>query len=423
MSAPVPDAWSRFHRILAEIASAPESEALGALVLGVLSRQAEGRTLFASPELVEGMAREHGVSAEQAELPSANVLTVLKRGPQAETEHLLLAGLAVHGLASGTVGSERASQLERFARHAVWLESCTAYEVFPFVDLILADHDAARVYGAVAAAVLGEDTASVAARARNAARLTVLTRSTSPAAVAPLGRVTAKVTDPASRAFLASVADEALVASARTERTERAPLASPGAPAAPDVSSVRGRLDRPPPASGLRGLLRLVTGVALFQWIARLLMASVGLRAEGEIALTSGGDLRIRRTTRLLGKVVRDREDVVPRAALERVGRHARYPALSLLIGALALAGGVVLGGLVLVDGARSGDTLLLLAGAAAVLGGGLCDLVASAFAAGRRGRVSVFVHAPRQTVCVSGVEGGEAEHWLAAFEAAAPAS
>jgi hypothetical protein len=167
----------------------------------------------------------------------------------------------------------------------------------------------------------------------------------------------------------------------------------------------------------------LVSGVALFQWLSRLLMAAVGLRSEGAITLTSAGDLRVQRTTRLLGKVIRERDELVPRAALERVGRHARYPALTLLVGALALASGVVIGGLVLVDGARSGDTFLLLVGAVAVLAGGLCDLLASAFAAGRRGRVSVFVQAPRQRVCVSGVEDGEAERLLSAFEGAGAAS
>jgi hypothetical protein len=410
MSAPVPDARTRFHRIVAEIASSPEGDALGALVLDVLSRQAEARTLFAGPELVASLADQRGLTAERAQLPSANVRVVLSRGPVAETEHLLLAGLAVHGLALAPAGPGRAAQLERFARHALWLESATAYEVFPFVDLLLPEADAALVYRALADAVLGEDLPTVPARARNAARLTVLARSESRMARVERTRLAALVVDPLARALLAGAGAPGGGAGAD-------PSGSPS----PEAPSVHGRLDRPPPASGLRGLLRLVSGVALGQWLARLLMASVGLRSEGEIALTPGGDLRIRRTTRLLGRVVREREELVPRAALERVGRHARYPALLLLTGALALAAGVVIGGLVLVDGARSGDTVLLLTGALAVLGGGLCDLLASALVAGRRGRVSVFVQAARQRLCVSGVDDGAAERLLAAVESVAP--
>ncbi|MBC7307707.1 MAG: hypothetical protein H5T80_12445, partial [Dietzia sp.] len=115
MSAPLTETPPKFERVLAEIASAEHREALAALVLGALSRQAEGRTLFVGADLADSMAAQHGVEAEQAQLPSANVLAVLRRGPVTETEHLLLAGLAVIGL--GTVpDAERSPQLERFAR-------------------------------------------------------------------------------------------------------------------------------------------------------------------------------------------------------------------------------------------------------------------------------------------------------------------
>ncbi len=393
MSAPVTDARTKLERVLAEASASEHRDALGALVLGALSRQAEGRTLFVGPELADTMAAQSGIDAEKAQLESANVLALLKRGPSTEAEHLLLSALAVKGLGA-VPEAERKAQLARFARHAVWLETSTPYEVFGFVDLALAEGDAATVWRAVADAVLADDVAGAAARARNAARISALCRSSASAASAEIDRLLADARDPATRALVAALSGRSVY----------------------DPHVVRGRLDRVPPRSGLRGAVRLFSGFALLQWVARFLAASVGFRADGEIALTSVGDVRLRATTSLLGRVIRDREETLPRSGLSRVGRYARFPALSLLVGALGLAVGIVVGGVVLIDGIRSGDTLLLLAGAGVVLAGGLCDLVATLVAAARRGEVSLFVEGPKRSICVSGIPTDEAERFLAAF-------
>ncbi|MEM1416356.1 MAG: hypothetical protein AAGH15_15715, partial [Myxococcota bacterium] len=89
------------------------------------------------------------------------------------------------------------------------------------------------------------------------------------------------------------------------------------------------------------------------------------------------------------------------------------------LLGALAFAGGIAAGGLWLFEGVRSGETVLLLAGAGAIaLGAGLDLLLALALPA-RAGRVSVELHLmPRGRLALVGVEREAAELFLQSLRA-----
>lgn len=389
------------HRVVEEVRGHPRREAVGALALDVLSRQAEGRTLFAGKEHVEARAEHHGVKREDADVGGTNLLAVLERGPESARERGLVAAFAVDafGRRLAEAGDDEAKQLvERFVRHADWLEVGTPYAVYSFVDALLGDGGSAPVWRAVAEAALVDARSGGGprhdARARNAARLSALASSRSPAAREALVRV-------------ASEADDRVVCALARELG--------GEPADPDGTRLAGRLGPPrrPPA---RAVLRLVTGVAAFAWLLRLSGRLVGVRRDVEVELVPGG-LVVRREFRLLGRTVRRSEERYTMSALAGVGREVRYPMLHLLVGLVALSVGVLAGGLLAFDALRTGETLLLLLAAALVLVGGGLDLALDVLVPAREGRVSVdLTLLPGRSVRLEGVAVDEADRFVEAL-------
>ena len=93
------------------------------------------------------------------------------------------------------------------------------------------------------------------------------------------------------------------------------------------------------------------------------------------------------------------------RDALVSVARATRYPAIRLLVGALALALGIVVGGILVGDGVRSGETYLLIAGAVLVLAGGLVDLALAVLWPASKGRAVLdLVIAPKTVLSLADV-------------------
>jgi hypothetical protein len=117
----------------------------------------------------------------------------------------------------------------------------------------------------------------------------------------------------------------------------------------------------------------------------------------------------------LLGRTLRDRDVVVPRAALARATREVRYPRLALYLGLLSLALGSYLGLAAFADGVRAASPSLLLWGIA-IIGVGLgLDFVLYSLAPGMRGRCRLVV-VPRdgRALCVAGVDTARADAFLA---------
>jgi hypothetical protein len=133
------------------------------------------------------------------------------------------------------------------------------------------------------------------------------------------------------------------------------------------------------------------------------------------VSLTDEGGVRVKTHTELLGRTLRDRDVVVPRAALVRATRDVRYPSLAMYAGLLALAVGSYLGVATFVDGVRAASPSLLATGLAVVaLGLGL-DFVLSSVAPGLRGRCRVlFVSRDGTRLCVGDVDAGRADVLLA---------
>lgn len=366
----MPTSSDTIRRIAAEAKEHPERARLGPLAYDVLVRQAEGRALFAAREVVEARAEQHGVSRQSAESPSGNVLAILERGATSDVEQKLVVAFAVLGFrALATTAKDADSVAERFVRAADWLELATPFVVYPFVDLLLDEATVARVQRALGDAVLADQDGSAGSRARNAVRLSALAASSSPSAAAERARIAPGLVDPAVREQLFALApDESLTT-------------APGA----RISGPLGRV----PKGGLLGFLRLATGLALLQWIGRGLGFLVGVRRVGEVALVGGG-LSVVRRLELLGRTVRTSEETWTRSSLVTAARTVRYPALPALVGALALALGILAGSFLATEAVASGETLLLWIGAALLLGGAVFDLGLSVLLPAREGRVSL---------------------------------
>jgi hypothetical protein len=388
MPEPTPVRLADVEAAVGALRAKPEDKrrVLAALAYDVLSRQAEGRTVYAGQKLVQSRAEEHGVDADAASTRAGNLLSILERGAETPLERALVAAFAVAGFgdAAGgdSAGRQASERLFRFVRHADWLEVCTDFRVYPFVDELLdaalAGHVWRELAQAVADEATGRDGELPRVRARNAARLSALASSRTDAARGALRSVVSS-----------SALDE-------VTRHVASTLAGDGAASAVPASLlIEGELGRAR-RGGAVETLRWVSGWAILAWLLRGLAFLLGVRRRAEVRLGRAG-LEVRSRTTLLGRVIREQEETWRLEALETASRQVRYPSLHLLVGVLCGSLGLLSGGLFLFDGARSGELVLLGVGAALIVGGAGLDLVLDVLVPGARGKASVELHARAQ--------------------------
>lgn len=368
------------------------SPRLAALVFDVLSRQGEGQLLFAGKEFVDGRVAEHDV--QETEAGGENVVELLRRGPSNRREYALLGALAVEGLRPhlGVAG-----KLTRFVRHADWLELSTPYSLYALVDPVLGE-DAAPLWEAVAGAAAKEQGTGPRQTARRALHLAALAQSAHGRAAVLLGEL-AQGEDPETAKLAAALAGKAM------------PTGSTGQGIAGVVTTV--------PVGGWRGALRLVTGWAVAQWVGRGIMAALGWRRRVELRL-AGQTLEVAEETQLFGRSVGKRSQSVALRAVASAGRSDRRPVAPFLVGAGALSLGVLTGALGVIEGLRSGETLLLGVGAALVAAGVAIDLAVHHFAQGLRGNVLVEVDLlPKRRLTLTGISEDAAESFVDALQTA----
>ena len=400
------------RRLADEVASHADRDALGALAYDVLSRQAEGKALFAGRDFVEKRAAEHGVTRERAQIASGNLLATLERGAESDSERAAVAAFAVHGFGRRLVSSpdDAPTTVGRLVRHTDWLELATPYSVLPFVDAVLDAEHAAVVWKEIAHAVVddasGHGGATAGVRARNAARLSALAASGATSARTALEAVgDTQGIDTATRALAIAL----LAGTGGGDAREGSATRGRGGP------RLRGRMLAPRRRGALQ-LVRWVSGWALIAWIARGIGALLGIRRDAELALGDQG-LELREERFVLGRKVGEAVSRLAISSIVEAGREVRYPSLHLLIGVLALSFGLLFGGLVLFDGARSGELTLMLAGAALALTGAGLDLALDVLVPARRGRVSVDLAVHRGRVVRVGRVGlDEADRFLGAL-------
>jgi hypothetical protein len=391
---------SEVERAARAVAALDGAGALCALVFDVVSRQAEGGTLFSGEKFIEGRAEAHGVTREAAETPLGNVLSLLERGPETALHWALLSALFARGFADAVRAKpgQRKQLCAKLAVHCAFLEVQSPYRVLAALPHLSDAELAGDVYAALGELVLDEDAPapSAAHRARNAGRIAALEAAAAPAARAALERVEREARDGYSRAL--------------------ASLALGRAPRLPEPKCIlSGRAGRFPRGAAL-SLLSWLSGFALLRWIGRVALSAIGCRREVELELL-GEAVRVRKRMRLLGRVVRDDEQVHPVARLCVARRSQRYPALQVALGACSFALGLLLGGLFVFDAFRVGDGSLWAFAALFLLGGAALDLAFGVVIPGRVGRVVLDLDLERrQRISITGVPIEQADALLAAL-------
>lgn len=358
-------------RAVAEVRVHPHARALAALCYDVLSAQAEERNLKLARRNVRMRAAAHRVVRGHADTAEGNVLVLLDRGPERSAQWALLGAFAVRGLAEKleeASTAERREILERFARHADWLELSTAYAPYRFVKTLLSDEQQDTLIEALEGAVLApSDGPSLAAhRARAMLRVHVLSMLERPGSRVALARLAETTPD----SWVRALAHHAL-------GSEPPPML--------EGFEVKGTWGRVPRISAMR-VLAYLSGIALLQVIARGIAYALGLERTGRVRLEPNA-LHVRRETRLFGRTVRVSDTAYALRDVACALREVSMPAFQVLFGALALATGVVLGVIWLSDAVARGDRELLLSAAAAVGVGALLDLGLSGWGRFRRER------------------------------------
>jgi hypothetical protein len=358
-------------RAVSEVREHPHARTLAALCFDVLSAQAEERSLKLGRRTLRIRAAAHRVVRTQAETGEGNLLVLLDRGPERSAQWALLGAFAVRGLndkLEDASAAERREILERFARHADWLELSTGYAPYRFVKTLLSDEHQDVLIDALEGVVLApSDGPSLAAhRARATLRMHVLSTLERPGSRMALGRLAETTPD----SWLRALAHHALGSEA---------------PQALEGFEVRGTWGRVPRISALR-VLSYFVGIALLQAIGRGIAYALGLERTGRVRLETHA-LHVRQETRLFGRTLRVSDTSY---ALRDVGcalREVSIPAFQVLFGALALAVGVLLGVIWLSDAIARGERELLFSAALAVGVGALLDLLLSGWGRLRRER------------------------------------
>lgn len=400
-----PEDTGAIDQIAREARSHAEKERLGALALDVLSRQAEARVLFAGREFVDKRAADHDVTHERAATAHGNLRTILERGPETDSERMLVAAFAIVGLDARYAKADdedKKTVVDRFARQVDWLEAATPYSVWVLVDRVASDALCAAFWDEVAQNVVddaGDRSRAASMRGRNTARIAALAEATSAGGKRALENVAASRLDPVTTGILAAITGTS-------------------APAKTAQVVVRGRV-RSPRRVGAARVLALVTGYAMIAWASRGIAALAGIRREAELAL-EGKDIAVRVRRFAFGRQIREQSDRVALTSVVSAGREVRYPSLHLYVGAIALAIGILVGGTWIFEGARSGELVLLSIGAGLLLGGALLDLALDVLVPAQRGRVLLEVALHRgRTVLVDGIAVEDADRFLEAMRAA----
>jgi hypothetical protein len=382
MSMSLPSVAS-LDRAASETRQHPHARPLAALCFDMLSAQAEARGLSTGRRGVRVRAAAHRVVRAQAETAEGNLLTLLERGPDRSAQWALVGAFAVRGLddkLEDSSAAERREILERFARHADWLELSTPYAPYRFVKGLLSEaHQDALIEALEGVVLAPSDGPSLAAhRARAMLRVHVLTTLDRPGARVALARLAETTPD----SWIRTLSQHAL-------GTEPLPTI--------DGFEVKGTWGQLPRISLVR-VLSYVVGWALIAALGRTLAYGLSLERTGRVRLESNA-LHVRRETRLFGRTLRVSDASY---ALHDVGcalREVSVPGFQVLMGALALAIGVVLGVVWLSDAIARGDRDLLITGALALGIGALLDLLLAGWGRLRRERAGFELLVDRRRV------------------------
>jgi hypothetical protein len=157
-----------------------------------------------------------------------------------------------------------------------------------------------------------------------------------------------------------------------------------------------------------------LTGILLVLRGGRLLAAVVlKYRQPAEVRVTEDS-IRVSARTEILGKVLRERTFLIPKAGLLRAVREIRYPHVGMYAGLIALALGSYLGVSLIVDGLRAASLSMVGMGALLALLGLGIDFASASLFPGGSGRCRVILVPRRGSVlCIGSVDPKLADRLL----------
>jgi hypothetical protein len=385
----------------AEVVSAidehPHHEALIRLVKRVAVDASERRNQSFASRTIAGHeqhvpALPDGLTHADLDTPYGNVASVIGQGVATSSEALLLGTLLAL-----SAREEPASEDEeqRLVAHFTWLAAHTPCDALLALDAAAGDREGlwralARIASepAEVAADFGRTEALLAAAALGSAQ--------SAAAASPRTRALARVEDPPVRALLAAggIAGEPL----------------------------RGELLPTPFGAVATAILALTLVLGAAQLVRLVARLAFGYQRPAAFTLTERG-LELTYRVELLGKVLKERTQLVPLANLSSVTREVQYPRAGLYAGLAALVIGTYFGMGLFVDAVRvpGGSSSLLAMAVALIVAGLALDFVLSSGLDGLRGRCRLLVE-PRKgkAICLGAIDALKADEMLQSVTAVA---
>ena len=377
------------HPHLSALASLVRASALDA-TLGRRGDYASRPRAGSGPATGPGHLPE-GLTAEDAETPYGNVLTVLEYGASTLEQRAMLGALMAHSLRLAPPSDGEASR--EIALHLVWLAAHTPCDALSALDEALAD-SAAELWQGVASVLLDPDSAP------------------------PDFGATEAVVVAAALRRSGSLEAQQLRFQAAEQVSDRALLAL----LAPSAEELGGELwgeVQPAPRGPVLTIVLAATLLLFVLQVGRLIARyAFAYRRPAALRLGPHG-LELVHRIELMGRVLRDRSTLVPLSNLARVTREVKYAHAGLYAGLLALTLGTYFGTGYFVDGVRQpgGSVELLGLGALFVVVGLLIDfMLSSGVEALRGGCRIVVVPLYGRAICVGGIDPMRADALLTAL-------
>ncbi len=386
---------STFAPLFGQLAAHPRIDDLARLaadtLLGVAS--APGRDLRAT---VASLCEARSITSSDAETPVGNVVTALGRASDDPAAARLVAALAARAMAA--TPSDGVDAEDQTAVNLVRVASSAGVDVMAALDEA-APERASALWGAIADAVQRHDSQDgPLSRAEAVVAIGLMLSSTHPTARERREQLASTLRTPVLVRLLQSV------------------LHAGGAEA-----SLSGEM-APAPRGLVATFLLGLTGWLLVSHFWRLLARfALQYRRPVHLRLTTNGVV-VKSTTKLLGRVLRETEVVIPIEGLARATREVRFPRAAMYAGLLALAIGSYFGVSWFVDGVRASSFSLVATGVVMMALGVALEFLLLSLSPGRAGKCRLVLVPRRGAVlCISGIDIAQADAVLRALRTQQP--
>ncbi len=376
--------------VLNQIAGHPQSNELARLTKDCLFDAVGSANLDLSAAVTQ-KASAAGIGRDEANLDMGNALDALS-SPLGDKAGVLGPLLAVAIALDPPLGVEAE---DATAVKLVWLYAHAGVDALEYLDAVMGERSSG-LWGALADMVQRYD-------ARGAG-------------IGCADAIVAAVSLASSKNENAKKRRRELTSSVRSPLISKVLTGSKGGGVAPISadSSVAGEI-APRPRGPVSTFFLGLIGWLLVSNTARLIARfALQYRRPAEVNITSRG-IQVRSTTKLLGKVVRERQTLIPLDGLARATREVRFPCLGTYAGLVALALGSFVGVSWLVDGIRTASLSLAGVGVLVVIAGVALDFALVSLFPGRKGHCRlVFIPRKGAATCVGWVNASKADSLLA---------